>query len=166
MPVGGPCRHHRLIRHYGPDVAEAWVSDEDLRNAHDRFAERIPVYRPPAAYGVARRDADGMVFGHVNPPGAVRPLPAVVLATVCGYTNSTTTVRINKDRFQEAIRLLAPAEAAIHMPHPNLWSWRRLLAEAGADAEFFAFFIAKLDDPPSDDLDAQFRDLLNEQQLG
>ena len=147
-------------------MAEAWVTDEDLREAHDRFAEGIPAYRSPAAYGVARVDADGLIFGHLNPPGAVRPLPAVVLAAACGYTNSTMTVRMKSDLLQKATDLLSPAEAATHMPHPNLWSWRRLMDEAGPEAQFVAFFIADPDDPAVDDLDAQFRTMLEQQPLG
>ena len=52
---------------------------------------------------------------------------------------------------------LAPAEAALHWEHPNLWSWRELLEGARADSTFVAFFVADPADAPVDDLDAGFR---------
>jgi hypothetical protein len=99
-------------------------------------------------------------LGHVNALGAVRPLPAVVLASVCGYVATTGIYRLDHEQFAETVERLAPAEAATHMPHPNLWSWRDLLIDAGADSTFLAFFVAAVNDPPVDQDDAQFRQLL------
>ena len=70
-------------------MSDAWVTDDDLRAACQRFAAQIAGFVLPAAYTVARRDASGLTFGHVNGFGAVRPLPAVVLASVCGYAATT-----------------------------------------------------------------------------
>jgi hypothetical protein len=136
------------------------VTDFDLSSAWERFAAQIPGLVMPVAYGVARKDASGLTFGHVNAPGAVRPLPAVVLATVCGYVATTGVYRLDHERLAEAVERLTPAEAATHMPHPNLWSWRDLLTDAAADSTFLAFFVASADDPPLDQDDAQFRQLL------
>jgi hypothetical protein len=92
--------------------------------------------------------------------GAVRPLPAVVLASVCGHVATTVVYRLDRERFAEAVGCLIPAEAATHLPHPNLWSWRDQLTDAGADSTFLAFFVAGVDDPPVDQDDAQLRQML------
>ena len=148
------------VRQEEPGMSDAWVTDDDLRAACQRFAAQIAGFVLPAAYTVARRDASGLTFGHVNGFGAVRPLPAVVLASVCGYAATTGVFAMSRDRFAEAVRRLAPAAAATHLPHPNLWSWRDLLAKAGADTAFLAIFVADADDPPADPDDARFRRLL------
>lgn len=134
-------------------MTEAWITDDDLRTARDRFAAGIPGFVMPVAYGAARRDGSELSFGHVNTVGAVRPLPAVVLASVCGYTDTSGAFELSRDRFAEAVGRLAPAEAATHLPHPNLWSWRALLARARPDDVFVAFFLAAAGDP----VDARFR---------
>jgi hypothetical protein len=143
-------------------MSGAWVTDHDLVSAQQRFAAQLAGFVMPVAYGVARKDATNLTFGHLNPPGAVRPLPAVVLASVCGYVATTGVFHVDHEQFGEAIRRLTPAEAATHMPHPNLWSWRDLLTEAHADSSFLAFFLAAAADPLSrvDSYDARFRQLL------
>lgn len=141
-------------------MSESWVTDDDLGSARERIAAQIPGLVMPVAYGVARKDASGLTFGHVNALGAVRQLPAVVLASVCGYVATTGVYRLDRERLAEAVERLTPAEAATHMPHPNLWSWRDLLAHAGADSTFLAFFVASADDPPVDQEDGQFRQML------
>ena len=139
---------------------EAWVTDEDLRAACDRFAAAIPGFAMPVAYGLARLDGNEPHFGHVNAIGAVRPLPAAVLASVCGYVCSTATFGLSRMDVERAIRLLTPAEAATHLPRPNLWSWRALVGEAPPRATFRALFVANVTDPSVDDYDAQFRLLI------
>ena len=141
-------------------MSEAWMTGSDLHSAWERFAAQIPGLVMPVAFGVARRDRSTLTFGHVNAPGAVRQLPAVVLAAACGYVATTGVYQLDRERFAEAAERLAPAEAATHMPHLNLWSWRALLADASADSTFLAFFVAAVDDPPVDQDDAQFRQLL------
>lgn len=141
-------------------MIEAWVTDDDLTVATDRFASTIPGYALPVAQGVARLDQGALTFGHVNKIGAIRALPAAILAGVCGYANKTGTFRMSYADFAEAVRRLAPAEAATHMPHPNLWSWRELLAAGTSDSEFLAFFVASADDAPVDEYDVQFRELI------
>jgi hypothetical protein len=135
----------------------AWRTDEHLAAAREHFAARIPGWQWPAAYGVARVDDDGLVFGHVNEPGRRHRLPAVVLAAVCGHTAGTATYDLSAGRLQKAVELLGPAEAAVHWDHPNLWSWRELLSGAGAYARFAAVFVGDPDDPPADERDAAFR---------
>ena len=140
-----------------PVPAEAWRTDEDLASARQRFAAGIPGYLPPAAYGVARLDGERLTFGAVNGTGHIHRLPAAVLASVCGYTSRTATFPLPADGLREAVRLLTPAEAALHWEHPNLWSWRELLAGAAPTSEFLAFFVADDGDAPVDDHDVAFR---------
>jgi hypothetical protein len=125
---------------------EAWRTDEELAAARQRYAAGIPGYVPPGAYGVARLDLHRLTFGAVNDVGSIHRLPAAVLASVCGYTSRT-----------EAVRRLAPAEAAVHWEHPNLWSWRELLDGADPSSTFVAFFVADPADAPVDEHDAAFR---------
>jgi hypothetical protein len=138
---------------------EAWATDEDLAAALERLTSGIPGFVMPAAYGLARMDADALTFGHVNGLGAVRPLPAVVLASVCGYTDSTGVYPMDRCQLATAVDRLSPAEAATHMPHPNLWSWRDLL-ERAEPQQYTAFFVADVHDPLVNDLDARFRQMI------
>jgi len=141
---------------------ERWGTDADLLAARQRFADRIPRFKPPVAYSVARLDDGRLTFGHVNDPTSEHRLPAVVLASYCGYTNRTGTFPLSTKDFTCAVAALAPAEAATHWEHPNLWSWRRLLEEAGPESTFIAFYLTDLDEPVADDHDAAFRALLRE----
>lgn len=147
---------------HGPDVVieERWVTDADLHAARERFTQRVHGFEPPVAYSVARVDDGHLTFGHVNDPRSEHRLPAVVLASFCGYTNRTGTYPLGKEDLSRAIAALAPAEAATHWEHPNLWSWRRLLDEAGPESTFIAFYLAHLDDPATDQHDSAFRSLL------
>jgi hypothetical protein len=137
--------------------AAAWRTDEELASARQRFAAGIPGYVPPAAYGVARLDAGRLTFGEVNHLGHIHRLPAAVLASVCGYSSQTATFSLTAADLSEAVRRLAPAEAALHWEHPNLWSWRELLDGAAPTSEFRAFFVADDADAPVDRHDAEFR---------
>jgi hypothetical protein len=80
-----------------------------------------------------------------------------VLASVCDYATTTGVYPLSREQLTEAVERLAPAEAATHWAHPNLWSWRELLAEARDDSAFLAFFLADAAHPPVDDDDAVFR---------
>ena len=141
-------------------VPERWVTDGDLRAARGRFADRIPGYRQPVAYSVARLDDGRLTFGHINDPASDHRLPAVVLASFCGYTNRAGTFPLSIDDFSRAVAALSPAEAATHWQHPNLWSWRRLLEEARPESTFIAFFVTAIHDSVTDEHDATFRSLL------
>jgi hypothetical protein len=136
---------------------EAWRTDDDLHAARQRFAAEIPGYAQPVAYGVARLDGTTLTFAHVNRPGGDHLLPAVVLATVCGHAAATATYRLEPAQLATAIELLAPAEAAAHWDHPNLWSWRALAQTSPPDSEYVAFFVRDIDDPIVDEWDAAFR---------
>lgn len=142
-------------------MPDAWVTDDDLRAAQERFAARIPGFVMPAAYTVARRDGTALTFGHINDVGAVRPLPAAVLASVCGYVATTGVFRLSREEMAAAVAHLTPAQAATHKPHPNLWSWRDLLDKADERSRFLAFVVADPADPPVDEDDARFRRLLS-----
>lgn len=136
----------------------SWVTDEDLQAARERFAAAIPGFVFPAAYATARRDGEHLTFGHVNQPGGMHRLPAAVLASVCGYAATTGVYPLSREQLAEAVERLAPAEAATHWEHPNLWSWRELLAGAGPDSDFLAFILVDPADPPlPDGADAAFR---------
>jgi hypothetical protein len=134
-----------------------WITDDDLRAARERLAAAIPGFVQPAAYGTARVDGGELTFGHVNPPDGEHLLPGTVLATVAGYVDRTTVVPLDRAQFSAAIDLLAPAEAATHWEHPNLWSWRELLAGAGPESTYLAFFVADAGDPPVSAEDTAFR---------
>ena len=142
-------------------VPERWVTDDDLLAARGRFADRIPGFRQPVAYSVARLDDGQLTFGHINEPDGNHRLPAVVLATFCGYTNRTGTFPLSTEDFSRAATALSPAEAATHWPHPNLWSWRELLEQARPESSFIAFYITAVHDPVADEHDAVFRSLLS-----
>lgn len=127
-------------------MPEAWATDELLGLAIDRYAAGIAGFTMPAAYGVGRFDGDHLTLGHVNTVGEVRPLPAVILAFVCGYVSTSGSFQLSQEQLRDAVTRLAPAEAATHMPHPNLWSWRHLLADARTQSMFCAFFLATVTD--------------------
>lgn len=141
-------------------MAEQWVTDEDLKAATARFAAGIAGYVHPAAYSVARRDGDELTFSELNGYGNERKLPAVVLAATAGYTNTSLVAELSTAEFQHVVDLLAPADAAVHMNHPNLWSWRSLLADGGPDSSYVAVFVADENDLPVDDVGARFHELL------
>lgn len=139
---------------------ERWGTDEELAEARQRFADRIPGYVAPEAYSVARIDDGALTFGHVNDVGDLHRLPAAVLASVCGYVADTGTFELRREQLSEAVQLLSPAEAAEHWDHPNLWSWRDLLNHAAPESRFVAVFVRDVADAPADRYDTQFRTLL------
>jgi hypothetical protein len=129
-------------------MPEAWATDELLASAVERYAAGIAGFQMPAAYGVGRFDGDHLTLGHVNKLGKVRPLPAVILASICGYVSTSGSFPVSYEDLREATIQLAPAEAATHMPHPNLWTWRQLLADARPQSMFCAYFLADALDQP------------------
>lgn len=130
-------------------MSERWETVEEISAARRRFEESLPGWRRPAAYGVGRPGgADGIEFVRVN--DGEHPLPAAVLATVCGYRSTTGSFRLSKAELSRAIDLLAPAEACTAYEHPNLWAWRELRDALPEDHEGAAVFIADWD-APSDD---------------
>ena len=117
----------------------------------------MPGYVPPAAYGVARLDPEELTFGEgrpggVHPPAAGRGAGVDLRLHVVDGAPPPSA-----EQLREAVTLLAPAEAALHWEHPNLWSWRELLDGGDESSTFLAFFVADPADPPVDDHDAAFR---------
>ena len=142
------------------ETGQVWTTDEDLMAARLRFAEGLPGYEQPVAYGVGRVDDGELVFGHVNRPDGQHLLPAVVLASVCGHSSGTATYVLTADQMADAVARLAPAEAATHWDHPNLWSWRTLVNGGSSDSTYVVIFVQNLDDPAVDEYDVQFRECL------
>jgi hypothetical protein len=111
---------------------ERWTTTEEITAARERMETAIDGYERPAAYAL------GLTAPGEASPGAVFPrvnrsenfLPAVVLATVCGHVRGTATYVLDQQRLQEAIDLLAPAEACTAYDHPNLAVWRQVRTEA------------------------------------
>jgi hypothetical protein len=136
---------------------ERWETDEELAAARGRFAATVPGYTHPAAYATARLDGDTLTFGYVNDIGTPHRLPAAVLASVCGHHGGTATYRLTGAQFAGAVERLAPAEAATHWDHPNLWSWRVLLDGATPESRFVVFFLGAEADEPVDEVDRRFR---------
>ncbi len=120
---------------------ERWTTRADVAAAAARFRAAIPGWQPPAAYGVGRVSGNGIVFPVVN-VGA-HGLPALVVASVCGYRSGNATHPLTRDQLQRAIELLSPAEACLDYEHPNLREWR-LLDSSGAQS--VAVFLATCDE--------------------
>ena len=99
-------------------------------------------------------------FAHVNTQD--HQLPAVVAATVLGYSSGTRMIRVDRTTLETIIEKLAPAEAC-PIPHPNLWTWRdRYLPALNDDpgARLVYVFVGDLDDPVAGPEDAAFREAL------
>ena len=75
---------------------------------------------------------------------------------MCGYSSRSGTFAVSARQVEEVLPRLAPAEAATHVPHPNIWSWRTLLQDATQEHEFVAFYLAHEDGPPCTRDEAQF----------
>ncbi|MDP2286968.1 MAG: hypothetical protein Q8M73_00165 [Actinomycetota bacterium] len=136
---------------------EAWTTDEALAEARTAIAAKIPGYRTPAAYALARMDGSELEFGHINRIGEVRGLPAAALALECGYSDETGVYRMTCNQVAAVLECLAPAEAATHVPHPNIWTWSELLLQAQPDSSFLAFFLADAEDIAATHDEAQFQ---------
>ncbi len=127
---------------------ERWTTPEGIAAARGRLEDAIDGYERPAAYAlgltVSGRTGPGAVFPLVN--RGENFLPAVVLATVCGHVRGTATYVLDETRLQEAIDLLAPAEACTVYGHPNLAAWRRVRADVAdrPDAQVVAVFLGDL----------------------
>ncbi|MCC5031818.1 hypothetical protein DMH02_000680 [Streptomyces sp. WAC 00631] len=145
-------------------MAEAWTTKEQLAAAMDHFMRQLPGWRRPAAHGLGLITPSGTEFPVVN--AGEHYLPAAVLSTVCEHRVGTRTYPVTVDQLDEAIGLLAPAEACPDYDHPNLAAWRHLrhrlpdTVDYDAPASLVAVFVDRLDDPPAGAHDARFRHLL------
>jgi len=134
----------------------SWVTSDHLRQARERFAASIPGWVQPVVHGLVTT-TDGVRRVQVV-SGLDHRLPGVVLASVIGRVAGTATVVVSREQLAEAELLLTPAEAALFTPHPNLWAWRRILAEQHDLIE--AVFIDDLADPVSSESDRLLRSSL------
>ena len=136
-------------------MTEAWITDDDLRDARLRFAESIPGWVQPVVHGLVTTTASGEPRVQVV-SGLDHKLPAVVLGSVIGRVAGTATLVVSGEQLATAAELLAPAEGALHTPHPNLWTWRRILADDDITL-IEAVFIDGLGDPISSEAERLVR---------
>lgn len=123
-----------LLAEYG----DTWETPEAVAAARERLIARIPGWRLPDSYGLAR-ERDGRIdFARAN--FGEHPLPAVVLATVLGHEGGTAVHPVDAPLLAQAIRLLEPAEACTAYGHPNLWTWREVMDEIAESGEALAVF--------------------------
>ena len=135
-------------------MTSGWVTDDDLRNAYLAFAAEIDGWVEPEAHGIIEVAADGTrTVATANERN--HKLPAVVLARVLGRVSGTETWQLSHEQLAAGVETLSPAEAAVHMEHPNLWTWKRLFTEKPYGLE--VVFIDDLDDDPSSEADSLLR---------
>ncbi len=135
---------------------EQWATREEINAARERLEAGHPGWRRPAAYGVGVHRDGRTVFGLTNV--GTSPLPAVVLAIVCGHTSGTATHELTPARLTAAADALAPAVACTELRHPNLVEWRRLLKEIEErGGRPVAVFVGDLAEDPVDPHDRAFR---------
>ena len=134
----------------------SWVTPDDLRAARERFTASIPGWVQPVVHGLVTT-IDGVTRVQVV-SGLDHRLPAVVLGSAIGRVSGTATFEVTPQQLASAVELLTPAEAALHCPHPNLWTWRRVLAEN--PSAIYAVFIDDLSDGISSEADALLRSSL------
>ncbi|AJR18610.1 pyridoxamine 5'-phosphate oxidase family protein [Pimelobacter simplex] len=141
---------------FDDDPLDEWATLDGLGRIRVRLGEQIDGWQQPAGYALA---LDGEL-GHVNGPGGMHGLPAVVLATVLKHDGATATLDVTAQQLDEAITALTPAEACTDVEHPNLWSWRELrdrLREQGGRGRVTAVFVRDTADPVSSEDDARLR---------
>lgn len=152
--VAGRSRRRERERETAHVTEERWTTTEKLAAARERMESAIGGYERPAAFALGlAADGDakaGEVFPCVN--RGQNYLSAVVLATVCGHVRGTATYILDQQRLQEAVDLLAPAEACTALDHPNLAAWRQVRAEAAnrPDAQAVAVFLSDLEPSPTE----------------
>jgi hypothetical protein len=126
------------------ELGETWETVEKITAARERLIADLPGWRLPAAYGIAVIDADGTIaFARANI--GVHPLPAVVMATILGHGTESAAYLLDATALDQAIRLLAPAEACTAYEHPNLETWREVRKALDTGATAVAVFLADLD---------------------
>src|SRR4051812_45012521 len=110
---------------------EAWTTDEELAAARERFAAQIPGWVPPAAHGTVliRGNRAEVLVANARERGGGALLPAAALALVLGRAGGTATWDVEPAALDEVLRLLVPATAAVHRPHPNTVAWRAVRDE-------------------------------------
>lgn len=129
-------------------MTERWVTGAEVIAARDRLEQALGGWQRPAAYAIATGTPDDVVFWRVNVGD--HPLPAVVLATVTGYRGGPASYRLSAAVLDEAIAMLAPAEACTEYDHPNLFAWRHLRAELDDNGYATVVFLGALTDRSDD----------------
>ena len=147
-------------------MADEWRTPEAIAMARDAIEQSLESYARPAAYGlgvatIGPSAATLDTFFPVTNAGA-HHLPCAVLASVTGYRSGTATLTMDLATLDNAIAMLAPAEACPDLDHPNLRAWRslRTLAtapRAGGTRRLVAVFVGDLSDAIVDTSDAFFR---------
>jgi hypothetical protein len=115
-------------------VGDRWETREEVLAARDRYEASLAGYERPARFGVGWSDgpSDAISFPYICEGD--HPLPAAVLATVCGHRAGSATYELTLEQLDEAIERLAPAGACAAFDHPNLAAWRDVRATVDAAA--------------------------------
>lgn len=113
---------------------ERWTTREEVLAARTRYESAIPGWRRPGLYAVGTRHDDGRLRFSFICHGD-HPLPAAVLATVCGHQHGSASYDLTVEQLEEAIYRLAPAEACVDWDHPNLAAWREVYRSVGDDPD-------------------------------
>ena len=129
-------------------MTERWVTAAEVIAARDRLELALGGWQRPAAYAIATGSPEEVVFWRVNVGD--HPLPAVVLATVTGYRGGPASHQLSAAALDEAIAMLAPAEACTEYDHPNLFAWRHLRAELDDNGYAMVVFLGALTDSSTD----------------
>jgi hypothetical protein len=104
---------------------ERWETREEVLAARIRYESGIPGWRCPSLYAVGTRQDDGRIRFPFICHGD-HPLPAVVMATICGHEHGSAGYDLTVEQLSDAISRLAPAEACQDWDHPNLAAWREV----------------------------------------
>lgn len=123
---------------------ERWTTREEVLAARNRYESAIPGWRCPGLYAVGTRHDDGSIWFPFICHGD-HPLPAAVLATVCGHQRGSDSYDLMIAELADAIRRLAPAEACTDWDHPNLAAWRRVYRSVTDDPDQRAVAVFDMD---------------------
>jgi len=74
-------------------VKSSWTTVEEIAEARRRFEDAIPGWRRPVAFAIGLVTDQGVDFVRVNIEEA--PLPAAILATVCGHRGGSASYRLD-----------------------------------------------------------------------
>jgi hypothetical protein len=150
-------------------VAERWSTLDQIQAALARHERRMPGWIRPDAYAVGVDDGQGTRFPMVNV--GTHPLPAVILAEVCGHRRSGNwTYILTVTELEQAIGKLTPAEAWPDSDHPNLRTWREIVGEVLArpldDLTIVAVYLGHLDQPTRDEHQLELMKVISAGQPG
>ncbi|RRS01489.1 hypothetical protein [Glycomyces terrestris] len=126
------------------ELGSSWPTVDQITAARERLIARLPGWHLPAAYGIATVAPDGAI-SFVRANVGEHPLPAVVMSTVLGHGGESAAYLLDATSLDQAIRLLAPAEACTAYEHPNLAAWREVRQAVAAGETAVAVFLRDLD---------------------